>query len=41
MYMMNLSISRPFIRLVRDVIVPYQWEVLNEQVEGAEPQLAT
>lgn len=29
-----------YIRLVRDVVVPYQWEALNDQVEGAEPSHA-
>lgn len=26
-----------YIRLIRDVVVPYQWEVLNDRVESAEP----
>lgn len=26
-----------YIRLVKDVVVPYQWEALNDRVEGAEP----
>ncbi|QGQ94313.1 glycoside hydrolase family 127 protein [Paenibacillus psychroresistens] len=29
-----------YIRLVREVIVPYQWEALNDRVEGAEPSHA-
>ena len=29
-----------YINLVRDVVVPYQWEALNDQVEGAEPSHA-
>ncbi|MCR2803748.1 glycoside hydrolase family 127 protein [Paenibacillus soyae] len=36
----QVSISDPFwsyyIDLVRDVVVPYQWEALNDRVEGAE-----
>ncbi len=27
----------PFIRRIRDVVLPYQWEVLNDRVETAEP----
>ncbi|MBW7457405.1 hypothetical protein K0U00_25515, partial [Paenibacillus sepulcri] len=26
-----------YIRLVREVVVPYQWEVLNDRVPGAAP----
>ncbi|NQX65113.1 glycoside hydrolase family 127 protein [Paenibacillus alba] len=29
-----------YIRLVRNVVVPYQWEALNDQIEGAEPSHA-
>lgn len=29
-----------YVRLVREVMVPYQWEVLNDRVEGAEPSHA-
>jgi len=29
-----------YIRLVREVIVPYQWEALNDRVPGAEPSYA-
>ncbi|SFL23319.1 hypothetical protein SAMN03159341_104157 [Paenibacillus sp. 1_12] len=29
-----------YIRLVRHVVVPYQWEALNDRVEGAEPSHA-
>ncbi|MBO9600568.1 MAG: glycoside hydrolase family 127 protein [Cohnella sp.] len=29
-----------YIRLVRDVVVPYQWEALNDRVPGAEPSHA-
>ncbi len=29
-----------YIRLVREVVVPYQWEVLNDRVDGAEPSHA-
>ncbi|MCD9021125.1 glycoside hydrolase family 127 protein [Cohnella sp. NL03-T5] len=29
-----------YIRLVRDVVVPYQWEALNDRIEGAEPSYA-
>jgi DUF1680 family protein len=40
----NLRIQDDFwseyIRLVRDVVVPYQWEALNDRVEGAEPSHA-
>lgn len=36
----QVNISDPFwsyyIDLVRDVVVPYQWEALNDRVEGAE-----
>jgi len=30
----------PYIKLVRDVVVPYQWEAINDRVEGAEPSHA-
>ncbi|MCZ8519435.1 MULTISPECIES: glycoside hydrolase family 127 protein [Paenibacillus] len=40
----NRSIQDPFwshyIRLVREVMVPYQWEALNDRVEGAAPSHA-
>ncbi|WP_040951928.1 glycoside hydrolase family 127 protein [Gorillibacterium massiliense] len=40
----NIHIDDPFwseyIRLVREVMVPYQWEALNDRVEGAEPSHA-
>ncbi|WP_338044359.1 glycoside hydrolase family 127 protein [Paenibacillus pinistramenti] len=29
-----------YVRLVREVMVPYQWEALNDNVEGAEPSHA-
>ncbi|MEK3909968.1 glycoside hydrolase family 127 protein [Paenibacillus sp. FSL H7-0331] len=29
-----------YVRLVRHVVVPYQWEALNDRVEGAEPSHA-
>ncbi|GFZ95134.1 hypothetical protein GCM10008018_46800 [Paenibacillus marchantiophytorum] len=29
-----------YIRLVRNVVVPYQWEALNDQIEGTEPSHA-
>ncbi|MUT67169.1 glycoside hydrolase family 127 protein [Paenibacillus sp. NEAU-GSW1] len=29
-----------YINLVRNVVVPYQWEALNDRVEGAEPSRA-
>ncbi|WP_123039664.1 glycoside hydrolase family 127 protein [Cohnella candidum] len=29
-----------YIRLVRDVVVPYQWDALNDRVPGAEPSRA-
>jgi DUF1680 family protein len=29
-----------YIRLVRNVVVPYQWEALNDRIEGAEPSHA-
>ncbi len=28
---------RRYIRLVPEVVIPYQWEILNDRVEGAEP----
>ncbi|WP_379145678.1 glycoside hydrolase family 127 protein [Paenibacillus sp. sgz500992] len=40
----NIQINDPFwseyIRLVREVMVPYQWEALNDRIEGAEPSHA-
>jgi hypothetical protein len=37
----NLRFNRGFLaertRLVRDVVIPYQWEALNDRVPGAEP----
>ncbi|RED64943.1 glycoside hydrolase family 127 protein [Cohnella lupini] len=30
----------PYIALVRDVVVPYQWEALNDRIEGTEPSHA-
>ncbi|WP_438349703.1 glycoside hydrolase family 127 protein [Paenibacillus sp. FA6] len=30
----------PYISLIRDVVVPYQWEALNDRVEGSEPSHA-
>jgi len=40
----NIEIKDPFwseyVRLVREVMVPYQWEALNDRVEGAEPSHA-
>jgi DUF1680 family protein len=30
----------PYISLVRDVVVPYQWEALNDRIEGTEPSRA-
>lgn len=40
----NIQIQDPFwseyIRLVREVMVPYQWETLNDRVEGIEPSHA-
>lgn len=30
-----------YIGLVRDVVVPYQWEALNDRVESAEPSGAS
>ncbi|MGO4731103.1 hypothetical protein AB4111_11565 [Paenibacillus sp. 2KB_22] len=29
-----------YIELVRNVVVPYQWEALNDRIEGAEPSRA-
>ncbi|NOU93926.1 glycoside hydrolase family 127 protein [Paenibacillus sp. LMG 31456] len=29
-----------YIRLVREVVIPYQWEALNDRVEGTEPSHA-
>lgn len=40
----GLQVEDPFWdgyrRLVRDVVVPYQWEALNDRIEGAEPSYA-
>lgn len=40
----KIQIHDPFwseyIRLVREVMVPYQWEALNDRIEGAEPSHA-
>lgn len=40
----NVSIQDPFwgeyIRLVREVVVPYQWEALNDRIPDAEPSHA-
>ncbi len=30
----------PRLRLVQDVVVPYQWEALNDRVPGAPPSHA-
>ncbi|WP_028553066.1 glycoside hydrolase family 127 protein [Paenibacillus sp. UNC451MF] len=30
----------PYIKLVREVVIPYQWEALNDQIPGAEPSHA-
>lgn len=30
----------PYTRLVRDVVIPYQWEALNDRIPGAEPSHA-
>lgn len=30
----------PYISLIRDVVVPYQWEALNDRIEGNEPSHA-
>ncbi|CAH1210192.1 MULTISPECIES: beta-L-arabinofuranosidase domain-containing protein [unclassified Paenibacillus] len=30
----------PYVELVRNVVVPYQWEALNDRIEGAEPSRA-
>ncbi|MFX3633958.1 MAG: glycoside hydrolase family 127 protein [Candidatus Pristimantibacillus sp.] len=30
----------PYISLVREVVVPYQWEALNDRIEGSEPSHA-
>jgi len=34
------SFWSPYIRLVRDVVVPYQWEALNDRIEGVAPSHA-
>ena len=31
------SFWNKYIKLVRDVILPYQWDTLNDRVEDAEP----
>lgn len=40
----NITISDKFwsdyLRLVKEVVIPYQWEALNDRVEGAEPSHA-
>ncbi|MBO9609095.1 MAG: glycoside hydrolase family 127 protein [Paenibacillaceae bacterium] len=40
----NIAIRDPFwtayIKLVREVVVPYQWEALNDRIPGAEPSHA-
>ncbi|MDN4524114.1 glycoside hydrolase family 127 protein [Fictibacillus fluitans] len=36
----NDSYWSRYIQLVRDVVVPYQWEALNDRIEGAEPSHA-
>ena len=40
----NLKINDPFLgqyqRLVRDVVIPYQWDALNDRVAEAEPSHA-
>lgn len=40
----NLKINDPFLgqyqRLVRDVVIPYQWDALNDRVQDAEPSHA-
>lgn len=40
----QLKINDPFLgqyqRLVRDVVIPYQWDALNDRVEEAEPSHA-
>ena len=37
----QLKINDPFLgqyqRLVRDVVIPYQWDALNDRVAEAEP----
>lgn len=29
-----------YVQLIRDVVIPYQWEAINDRVEGAEPSHA-
>src|SRR5690606_13707576 len=29
-----------YVQLIRDVVVPYQWEAINDRVEGAQPSHA-
>lgn len=36
----NDSFWQRYIHLVRDVVVPYQWDAINDRVEGAEPSHA-
>ena len=40
----DVRIEDPFwseyIRLVREVVVPYQWDALNDRIPGAEPSRA-
>lgn len=41
MHVDNIKVKDSFwnryINLVRDVVIPYQWEALNDRIEGAEP----
>lgn len=40
----HVHVSDPFLgqyqRLVRDVVIPYQWDALNDRVSDAEPSHA-
>ncbi len=40
----KLKINDPFLgqyqRLVREVVIPYQWDALNDRVQGADPSHA-
>lgn len=40
----NITITDPFLgeyqRLIRDVVIPYQWQVLNDKISEAEPSHA-
>jgi len=40
----HITISDPFLgeyqRLIRDVVIPYQWQALNDNIPGAEPSHA-